>query len=154
MIFKGENSLAFRLKDEFFSSIDESNDLEVPAPLLSLLATGVCHSSAPHSATNIVNLQVHLVIQGWETGTWHSKSLSASSVTAIYNKHMSLLGTLIDRKLGSYHRLMASLFASAQYGSLICIFPHLHSFDRANVGDEDDDLDEIIADIDFDVMED
>jgi hypothetical protein len=70
--------------------------------------------------------QVHLVIYGWETGTNQRNSFSASFVTAIYNKHMTLLGTLIDRKLGAYHKLMAGLFASALYGSLIHINCHSH----------------------------
>ena len=67
--------------------------------------------------------QVHVVIQGYETGAKHEKSFSASYVTSIYNKHMTLLGMLIDRKLGAYHRLMAGLFQSALYGSLtdICL---------------------------------
>jgi hypothetical protein len=71
--------------------------------------------------------QVHLVIEGYESGTKHEKAFSASYVASIYKKHMTLLGRLIDRKLRAYHRLMAGLFESAVYGLLT------HTYLRSDV---------------------
>jgi hypothetical protein len=41
-IFKGDNSTAYKLRDQFFSSLEDLEDeLEIPKPMLAYIATGV-----------------------------------------------------------------------------------------------------------------
>jgi hypothetical protein len=99
-------------------------------------------------------LQVHVVIQEWETGVRQSKSFTAISITATYKKHISILEAFENRKPLSYHRTMSSLFVSALYGPVhlqtVLGLPLHH---RDNAGGEDSELEDAIGEIDFNGME-
>ena len=84
--------------------------------MLAFIATGVYLLSASMTRLLISQMrQLHVVIQEWETGTQQSKSFTALSIAAIYKKHLSILNNFAKRKPRAYHRIMATLFASALY---------------------------------------
>jgi len=127
-IFKGNNSIAYKIRDRFCSSLEELEDeLEIPKPMLAFIATGVYLFSTSMIRLLISSMrQLHVVIAEWETGTQQSRNFTAATLAAIYKKHLSILDKFAQRKPKAYHKAMAALFTAALYDQFTCISFHAY----------------------------
>jgi hypothetical protein len=112
-VFKDSTSIGFELKDLFYSSVEGLDDeVEIPPTMMAFIATCVSLLLRPRCPCLIYS-QVHVAIEEWVSGAQVTKTFAAKVITAIYDKHMTTLYGIAERKLGAYHKLMLKLYMDA-----------------------------------------
>jgi hypothetical protein len=104
-----DSSISVATRKHFDPTKGSSNRL--PPSIVALVATAVSSSIAPYRNTNPV--QVCASIDEWRTGRRLPVVFTSNIYMDIYNNHVVLLKSIMEKNEKAYHHLLRGLYLSA-----------------------------------------
>jgi hypothetical protein len=93
------------------SSIPNNTELEIPAPMIALVATAVILFLVDLLNIQLIyEWQIYAAITDWQTGSFKPRDFTASAYTDVYLRHITTLSDIKVKNPSAYHALTASLF--------------------------------------------
>ena len=108
-LFGPHSTVSAVTRRHFDPSVEHLN--RFPPSTVALVATAV--SSSFTAFAEILTAQVCSTIDEWRTGRRLPVLFSSNSYTDVYNNHVVLLKSIMERNENAYHHLLRGLYLSA-----------------------------------------